>query len=290
VENARGVLTAIGAEAELTAFDRALTPYRDPELGKHFSAVRCLIARTILDASADGYGLASRAPSGDPDALVKQMVDRGSERLYLLHTNVPPAVAAAKRRAIDSRFMQSCEDNVGRLLATLTAAVPSGGRILEIGTGVGMGLAWITAGLGVRDDVEVVSIEADLRLARAAAAWHWPAYVQLVSDDAAEVMGSLGNFSLVFADAAPIKYGHIDAVITLLRPGGILVVDDFHEGPRTTEVQHAEKVALRHALFGHRQLHAVELEWSSGVLLATMSAKSASALQVPAVAVGSAVA
>jgi predicted O-methyltransferase YrrM len=290
VENARGVLTAIGAKAELTAFDSALTPSKDPELGKHFADVRRLIAKTILGASPDGYGLGSRALDGDPDALVRQMVDRGSERLYLLHTNVPPAVAAAKRRVIDSRFMQSCEDNVGRLLAALSAAVPSGGRILEIGTGVGMGLAWITAGLGAREDVEVVSIEADLRLARAAGGWHWPAYVQLVTDNAADVMGVHGTFSLVFADAAPIKYGHIDAVIRLLRPGGILLVDDFHEGPRTTEVQHAEKVALRRALLGHRQLQAVELEWSSGVLLATMSATSTSGGQIPGIAAGTAVA
>jgi len=114
--------------------------------------------------------------------------------------------------------------------------------------------------------------------------------VQLVTDNAADVMGTLGTFSLVFADAAPIKYGHIDAVIRLLRPGGILLVDDFHEGPRTTEVQHAEKLALRCALLGHRQLQAVELEWSSGVLLATMSATSASRVQIPAIAAGTAVA
>lgn len=281
VENARGVLTAIEAEAELMAFDRALMTYREPELGMHFPAVRRLIAKTILDASPDGYRLAPRATACDPDALVKQLVERGSERLYLLQENVPPAVAAAKRRATDYRFTKSSEDDVGRLLATLAAAVPSGGRILEIGTGVGLGLAWITVGLGTRNDVEVISIEADLRLARAAAAWRWPAYVRLVTDDAAEAIGALGTFNLIFVDAAPIKYGNIESVIRMLRSCGILVIDDLHEGPSTTDVQHAEKVALRRALLFHPQLHAVELEWSSGILLATMPATSTRMVQAP---------
>src|SRR5207302_1072644 len=142
-------------------------------------AVRRVITKTLLGASPDGYGLKSRAPEGeDPDELIKQMVEAGSERLFLIQENVPAAVAGAKRRAKDLRFTKSCEDNVGRLLAVLAAAVPPEGRILEIGTGVGVGLAWITTGVGERSDVEVVSIEADVRLSKGAAGWPWPSYVQ----------------------------------------------------------------------------------------------------------------
>ena len=54
---------------------------------------------------------------------------------------------------------------MGRLLSTLAAAVPPGGRILEIGTGVGVGLAWLAAGLEGREDVEVLTVESDERLA-----------------------------------------------------------------------------------------------------------------------------
>ena len=42
----------------------------------------------------------------------------------------------------------ACEPGVGRLLAVLAAAVPVYGRILEMGTGVGVGTAWIVYGLG----------------------------------------------------------------------------------------------------------------------------------------------
>jgi predicted O-methyltransferase YrrM len=47
--------------------------------------------------------------------------------------------------------------------------------VLELGTGVGEGLAWITHGLGEREDVEVVSVELDERLHAAVSAIAWPA-------------------------------------------------------------------------------------------------------------------
>lgn len=49
---------------------------------------------------------------------------------------------AAHERAAKTDFELACEVEVGRLLAALSAAVPEGSRILEIGTGVGVGLAW----------------------------------------------------------------------------------------------------------------------------------------------------
>jgi predicted O-methyltransferase YrrM len=272
VESTRRVLSDIRAEAELDRFNSALGQYTDEELGTRFPAVRRIIAKTLREACPDGYGLTSRAPEGgDPDELVRQMVDAGSEHLYLIQENVPPPVAGAKRRARDLRFTKSCEDNVGRLLAALAASVPLGGRILEIGTGVGVGMAWILTGLRERSDVELVSIEGDLRLSKAVGGWPWPSYVQILTADALDVLATLGTFDLVFVDAAPIKYGNIDSTFRTLRPGGMLVVDDLHAGPRTSELEHTEKDALRHSLLSHPELHVVELDWSSGVILATMS-------------------
>ena len=280
VAHARRVLASIGAGEELARFDDAVAQYTDEELGTHFPAVRRLIARTLLGASPDGYGLRSRAIGGsDPDTLVHELVEHGSEQLYLIQVNVPPAVAGAKRRAKDLRFTLSCDDGVGRLLAMLAAAVPPGGRVLEIGTGVGTGLAWIVTGLGDRTDAEVVSIEVEARLSNAARMWPWPSHVQILTADASELDSMLGTFSLIFLDAAEIKYRDVDAIIRMLRPGGMLVVDDFHEEADTSELQHAEKVALRRALLGHPALQAVELDWSSGVVLATMTAVQGSALQ-----------
>ena len=76
---------------------------------------------------------------------------------------LPESVLAACERAARTGFQLACEVEVGKLLAALAAAVPGGGRILEIGTGtgVGVGLAWLVHGLGGRQDVEVVTVELD---------------------------------------------------------------------------------------------------------------------------------
>jgi predicted O-methyltransferase YrrM len=50
---------------------------------------------------------------------------------------LPGNVLAAYERAARAGFQLACEVEVGKLLAALAAAVPSGGRVLEIGTGVG---------------------------------------------------------------------------------------------------------------------------------------------------------
>lgn len=139
----------------------------------------------------------------------------------------PPAVAAAMERARAAGFTISSEDCVGRLLAVLAAAVPAGGRVLEMGTGVGMGTAWIVTGLGKRRDAEVVTVERDACLAEALRGWPWPAFVRLVQANALDALGWLGTFDLVFPDSHAGKYLGFDRTLAALRPGGLLVVDDM---------------------------------------------------------------
>src|SRR5713101_5280759 len=55
---------------------------------------------------------------------------------------VPPVVKAAYDREQKLRFRQSSRSDVGRLLSVLAATVLSCGRVLELGTGAGVGLAW----------------------------------------------------------------------------------------------------------------------------------------------------
>src|SRR5688572_6759782 len=116
-------------------------------------------------------------------------------------TALPDGVIAAQQRGAVSGFAFSCDDGTGRLLSVLAAAVPKGGRILEIGTGVGSGCAWMLHGLGSRTDVELVSVEFDEDVAAVAAQGEWPPHVRLLVGDIAELMPSLGSFDLIFPDA-----------------------------------------------------------------------------------------
>lgn len=270
VESTRRILSAIPAEPLLDQFNDDIGQFADDELGANFTSVREGIAWTLLNASPDGYGLKSAVPdSEDLNDLVREMVLSGSQRLYMIRQDIPDAVAAAKRRAYALRFNVSCVDRVGRLLAVLAAAVPEGGRILEIGTGVGVGTAWISSGLGERSDVEVISVEVDGQLSEAAREWPWPAHVRIVTADVMELLEEIGAFHLIFVDASPIKHGHIESMINLLRPAGVLVVDDLHVGTKNPEEQEAVQNSLRLSVLHHPHLQAVELDWASGVILAT---------------------
>ena len=63
--------------------------------------------------------------------------------------------ARARANAERLGFTMSSDDETGRLLSVLASAVPAGGRILELGTGVGFGTAALVAGLVGRDDIRV---------------------------------------------------------------------------------------------------------------------------------------
>jgi demethylmenaquinone methyltransferase/2-methoxy-6-polyprenyl-1,4-benzoquinol methylase len=182
---------------------------------------------------------------------------------------IPPLVRAAEARAAALGFAQSCEPDVGRLLTVLAAGVPRGGRILEIGTGAGAGTAWLVTGLGGREDVAVVSVELDRERLEAVAADPWPRAVQFVAGDILELFDSIGTFDLIFADAQGGKWERLDRTIDALVPGGLLVVDDMRRPTVVAYPDQAEKTELvRRTLVTDTRLLTVELDWSSGVLLA----------------------
>jgi len=141
--------------------------------------------------------------------------------------DLPDSIIAAHERAATTGFELACEVEVGRLLASLSAAVPEGGRILEIGTGVGVGLAWLVHGLGERQDVEVVTVELDREVERVVRSAPWPPWVRFESGDGAEAVGRLGKFYLIFPDAPGGKIFKLRQTIAALRRGGVLIVDDM---------------------------------------------------------------
>ncbi len=182
---------------------------------------------------------------------------------------LPPLVASAQQRAIEAGFTLACEPGVGRLLATLAAAVPLHGRILEMGTGVGVGTAWIVHGLGERRDVEVISVEVDPGTAAVARTGTWPPWLSLRVADILDLLTDLGSFDLIFADSQGGKWAGLDRTIAALRPCGILLVDDMTP-PTWLDDQHRHNTArVRETLLGHADLIAAEIAAASGMILAT---------------------
>jgi len=76
-----------------------------------------------------------------------------------------------------------------------------------------------------------------------------------------------GRFDLIYADAWPGRFSHLDEALSLLRPGGIYIIDDLLPQPTWPE-GHAPKVpALIDDLERRDDLATVRLAWASGLMV-----------------------
>lgn len=148
----------------------------------------------------------------------------------------PPLVAGARALAGQMGFpltqeeagpgrASACLPGVGRFLAMLAAGCASG-RIGELGTGIGVGAAWMAGGMP--DDCALITVEMDELLASAARGLlAGDPRVEVITGDAASMVSGLGPFDLLFADSGVRDDADFAALVSLLRPGGHIVMDDL---------------------------------------------------------------
>jgi len=184
-----------------------------------------------------------------------------------------PLVEAAIARARRAGFPFSSDPEVGRLLAVLAAHLPERARVLELGTGTGVGTAWIVSGLLPRTDVTVLTVEQDPETAALAAGGDWPSLVELRRGDALEVLLQSGTFDLIFADAPAGKWHGLDRTIAALSPHGMLIVDDMTPLPDWTDSQRDAQERVRRTLLATPELTSVELACGSGVIMSVRAPK-----------------
>ena len=162
---------------------------------------------------------------------------------------VPPLVARAKAATAALGFDRSCRDDDGMLVHVL-AARRGIERVAEIGTGTGVGTAWLASALA--PGVRLVTAELDERLAEAAAQlFADDPDVDVLHGDWREVLPAHAPFDLIVVDGGRAK-DDPDAVLALAAPGATIVVDDFsadrkRPGPR------------REGWLAHPRLAAVEM-------------------------------
>ncbi len=136
----------------------------------------------------------------------------------------PPLVTKALALAGARGFERSCLPEDGALLHVL-ASRRGIVRAAEIGSGAGVGSAWIVSAL--RPGVPFFTAEIDPELAAAVTALHAgdPSVTVLVGPWR-ETLPSEAPFDLLFVDARDARED-VGAVIGLLAPGGTAVLDDF---------------------------------------------------------------
>jgi predicted O-methyltransferase YrrM len=165
-------------------------------------------------------------------------------------------------------FTMASEPKTGALLAVLAASKP-GGRLLELGTGTGLGTAWLLAGMAAGAQLDSVDTDPN---ALAVARRHLgsdPRVTFHIADGADFIRRApTGQFDLVYADAWPGKFTHLDEALALLRVGGIYFIDDLTPLPNWPE-GHAPKVpALIESLERRADFRTIKLDWASGLMIA----------------------
>ena len=120
-----------------------------------------------------------------------------------------------------------CLNEAGALLKVLTATITAG-HVGEIGTGAGVGAAWIVSGL--QSEARFTSVELVAHLARAASGL-FQAYpnVEILHGDWKDAFREYGPFDLLFADGGGVGGGNTaqwQTLAALMNPGGIMLMDD----------------------------------------------------------------
>lgn len=169
-------------------------------------------------------------------------------------------------------FGMASEAKTGTLLRVLAASKPAG-RILELGTGTGVGTAWLLAGMDAHARLDSVDNDP---AAQGVAQRHLgrDPRVTFHLADGTEVLSRLPSraFDLIYADTWAGKFSDLDAALALVRVGGIYLVDDLLPQPNWPE-GHAPKVAvLINDIESRTGFAAVKLAWASGLLMLVRTA------------------
>ena len=162
----------------------------------------------------------------------------------------PPLVERALALAERLGFEGSSLPEVGRLLHVL-AAQRGRTRVAEIGTGCGVGSAWIVSALDPTVPFLTVELDRD-RAAAAAGLFRADRNVRVLLGDWRELLPPEAPFDLLFVDGGKAKEAG-EAVLGLLAPRGTVVIDDLsperpHRDPVREFWLHSREVAATELL------------------------------------------
>jgi predicted O-methyltransferase YrrM len=164
-------------------------------------------------------------------------------------------------------FMNWCWPQVGALLR-LMASLKPGGRLLEIGTGTGVGTCWLLDGMDAAAKLTTVDINAKVQ---AVARTHLgsDSRLTILCEDGAEVIQreQPGSLDLIFSDGAAGKRALLDETLALLRPGGLYICDDTKPHPMWPPEHAARIPLLMEKLAARKDFQRLYIDWSSGVVV-----------------------
>lgn len=177
-----------------------------------------------------------------------------------------PAVRAL-RVAERAGFGLSSDTTTGSLLRTLAATKP-GGRILEVGTGVGVGAAYLLAGMD--SAARLTTLERNPALAKAARALLADDRAEVVTTDAIEWLTAYDGppFDLVFVDTTVAKFERRDLLYAHMVTGSLLIADDLLPQEKWVTAHFPKVERFRKEILAEPELLATLVDWGSGMVVA----------------------
>ena len=167
----------------------------------------------------------------------------------------------------DIAFAMGSAPVVGSLLKTLVTSKPRG-RFLEIGTGTGLATCWLTDGMDPKS--QLISLDNDPKvLSIAQKTFQKDSRVAFHCTDAAQWLNNYKGapFDLIFADAWPGKFSHLDQTLGQLKTAGFYIIDDLLPQDNWPK-GHQEKVNdLIHFLHHKKDIVTSQLDEATGVMI-----------------------
>lgn len=174
---------------------------------------------------------------------------------YRSNTYIPETVQVAKSIAKGKGFTNYCSDEVGRLLSILVGQIKKG-KILEIGTGYGVGSSWILS--SIAPTVEFISVDHSKEKIEEVTKTIIHNQVEFLYGDWKEVI-SKAPFQFIFADVAATKTFEGELLFDTLDTRGMLLMDDFTPEEYWPKEWKGKPVAVREFWLNHKELIATEI-------------------------------
>lgn len=184
--------------------------------------------------------------------------------------STPEFLASIRVAAAELNFTMSCDEATGSFLRTLARSKPAG-SFLEIGTGVGVSACWLLEGMDSKSTL--ISIDTDAQAQTIAQ--QYLGHDQRITfqcidgeDFIHDCVVQKSRFDFIFADSWPGKFIALEETLSLLKSGGIYVVDDLLPQANWPP-DHPPKVeAFIETMLNHDDFFTTQLNWSTGLLIA----------------------
>ncbi len=166
-------------------------------------------------------------------------------------------------------FNQLSDPLPGSLLSTLAATKPNG-HFLELGTGSGLSTAWLLHGMDASSSLTSIDHDNELVSIAKRHLGHDPR-VQLMVGAGEELILKTkpDSIDFIFADTWPGKYNHLEETLSLLKVGGMYLIDDMQAQDSWSDEHRDKANQLIQYLETRDDLLLTKLSWSTGIIICT---------------------